>query len=148
MPGSIFPAKCWKILVVVPEAGGNNDLRKIDRNTRVIAVIMPNDDTQVRDEWEKYRVSVTAIEKETGYKFFTAIPGPIAAIRSPRVSTMTPVRRPPVATSITVASVIATDPLERSGAAGLAWGHGAATRAAAAVHVTNHSTEKPRMTRH
>jgi hypothetical protein len=76
------------------------------------------------------------------------IPGPIAAILSPRVSTMTPVRRPPVVTSITVTSVIATDPLERSAGAGLVWGvswHGAATKVAAAMDVTIHTTEEPRM---
>jgi endonuclease G len=75
----IVPAKCWKILVIVPEAGGSDDLRKIDRHTRVIAVLMPNDDTEVGYAWAKYRVSVADIEKETHLTFFTRLPRDVAA---------------------------------------------------------------------
>ena len=92
----VVPAKCWKILVIVPEAGGDNDLKKINADTRVIAVHMPNDDTKVTDAWKQYRVSVKAIEKETGYTFFSKLPPAVAKAlkdKTDEEATPVPVRR-------------------------------------------------------
>ena len=44
----------------------------------VIAIIMPNDQT-VDFDWTKYRVSASAVEQLTGYKFFRNVPEEIAA---------------------------------------------------------------------
>ena len=66
------PAKIWKVILVLPKADA--EPRK---NTRVIAVIMPNNQS-VNYEWAKYRVSVKQVEKVTGYKFFPEIPGEVA----------------------------------------------------------------------
>jgi endonuclease G len=71
----VVPATCWKIAVVVPTDGGDDDLKKIDKDTRVIAVIMPNDNS-VGEEWAEFRTSVSAIEKLTGFNFFSAIHDP------------------------------------------------------------------------
>jgi endonuclease G, mitochondrial len=70
------PAKCWKIAVVVEGAAGN-DLEKINADTRVIAVVMPNDNG-VGFTWAQYRTSVKQIEKLTGYTFFDALPADVA----------------------------------------------------------------------
>lgn len=66
------PAKCWKVIMVL-NGGFGDDLRKVNRRTRLIGVIMPNDMT-VGDDWARYRVSVAAVEKLTGYTFFSRVP--------------------------------------------------------------------------
>lgn len=66
------PGSCWKVVIVVPE-GEKDDIDKVFARTRVIAVIMPNDDT-VKHDWPKYRTSVKEVEKLTGYTFFDAVP--------------------------------------------------------------------------
>lgn len=68
------PAVCWKVAVVVD--GGESwkdDLGWISKETRVIAVVMPNDDTP-GVAWAKYRVPVRDIETLTGYTFFDRLP--------------------------------------------------------------------------
>lgn len=71
------PAACWKIIVIVPEAGAD-DLAKITAQTRTIAIIMPNDNTQVDDQWAGFRTSVAEIERRTGYHFFDRLPVEVA----------------------------------------------------------------------
>jgi hypothetical protein len=67
-----------------------------------------------------------------------AILAPIAVILSARVSTVTPGRRAPVTTSITVTFVIATDPLEEFAGAWLnaVWGYASHRPAAKAAAQT------------
>lgn len=72
------PAECWKIIVVVPESGGNHDLAKINANTRVIAVEMPNDEDAVGEEWAGFRTTVSAVEGRTGLHFFDRVSPAIA----------------------------------------------------------------------
>lgn len=74
----VVPAECWKIVVVV-EPGFADDLSAISMGTRVIAVEMPNDETQVGEEWAKYRTSAGQIEQKTGLHFFTNVRPDIAA---------------------------------------------------------------------
>jgi endonuclease G len=66
------PAKTWKVIMIIPKG-------KVipNPNTRMIAVIMPNDQT-VTDDWGKYRVSVNEVEKLTGYQFFPGVPAGVA----------------------------------------------------------------------
>jgi endonuclease G, mitochondrial len=54
------PEHCWKVVVVLPE--GEDDLQRIDRDTRVIAVDMPNREGISSDPWQKYLTTVRAIE--------------------------------------------------------------------------------------
>jgi len=79
------PAACWKIIVIVPEAGGGDDLAKISADTRTIAIVMPNDNTQVDDQWAEYRTSVAEIERRTGYRFFDRLPAEVAAALKQKV---------------------------------------------------------------
>lgn len=58
------PVHCWKIVVVVPE--GENDLSRISVNTPVIAIDILNSQA-VRNGWEDYIVTITDLEKATGY---------------------------------------------------------------------------------
>jgi endonuclease G len=66
------PAKLWKVILVLPSE--DSEPRK---NTRAIAVIMPNDQS-VDYDWAKYRVSVREVEKLTGYTFFPDIAPDVA----------------------------------------------------------------------
>ena len=63
------PAINWKIVVALQQPR-----EPITRNTRVIAVIMPNDSTVRQTDWEDYRVSVDKIEQLTGYDFLSVLP--------------------------------------------------------------------------
>lgn len=68
----VVPAKCWKVIMVL-ESGPGDDLKKIKSNTRLIAVIMPNN-MSVGYEWASFRVSVKEVEDLAGYKFFDGAP--------------------------------------------------------------------------
>jgi endonuclease G len=67
------PAKLWKVVLVLPKEDA--EPRK---NTRVISIIMPNDQSVTHD-WAKYRVKTRAVEKLTGYRFFRNVPEEVAA---------------------------------------------------------------------
>jgi endonuclease G len=73
------PAKLWKVILVLPNEGAEPTKR-----TRVIAIIMPNDQT-VGNDWAKYRVPVGDVEKLTGHHFFPALPKDVAAALKDRV---------------------------------------------------------------
>jgi endonuclease G len=66
------PAKLWKVVLVLPRADA--EPRK---NSRVISVIMPNDQT-VDFNWAKYRTTAREVEKLTGLRFFAAVPEEVA----------------------------------------------------------------------
>ena len=46
------PSLCWKV-IAVPERGGADDRGKVTKDTRVIAVVSPNDD-DVGLRWPQY----------------------------------------------------------------------------------------------
>jgi endonuclease G, mitochondrial len=62
------PAKLWKVILVLPKEDA--EPRK---NTRVISIIMPNDQS-VDYNWAKYRVKPSKVEELTGYRFFRNVP--------------------------------------------------------------------------
>lgn len=69
--GVVVPAKTWKIIVVLPN--GSNDISRVTTSTRVIAVLMPNDQTCSSHPWSYYRTTVDNIESLTGYDFLSSI---------------------------------------------------------------------------
>jgi endonuclease G len=81
-----LPAGCWKVAVVVPPG------QSISASDRVIAVLMPNDDTvqQRPADWIKFRVTPAAIEAATGLHFFTSLPYTIAAQFDSEIDTAAP----------------------------------------------------------
>ncbi|HBI82013.1 MAG TPA: hypothetical protein DDY04_08755 [Bacteroidales bacterium] len=70
--GVTVPALVWKIALVLPN--GNNDLSRITATTRVIAIVIPNNQECSKYPWTSYRVSVDSIEHLTGFDFFRNIP--------------------------------------------------------------------------
>lgn len=78
------PNITWKVILVLPN--GDNDLSRITKNTRTIAVIMPNDNT-VTFDWRQYRTSVRKVESLTGYDFFSNVPKVAQYVIERRVDT-------------------------------------------------------------
>lgn len=79
------PAFCWKVIVVLP--AGSNDLSRVNNATRVIAVIMPNDNAiGISSSWKNFRVSVhdieAAVENATGQPFnlLSNVPGGVQLV--------------------------------------------------------------------
>lgn len=66
----VVPAECWKVVVAIPEDGGPDDPADVGPDARVIAVVMPNDNGSVGEEWASFRVRPADVERRTGYRFF------------------------------------------------------------------------------
>ena len=79
------------ILVLdTPNAG----VAGVNKNTRTIAVIMPNKQGIKSDPWQQYQTSVQEVEKLTGYKFFTSVPEEIRSAIGAKVDLVAPRERP------------------------------------------------------
>jgi endonuclease G len=71
------PAKCWKVVLALDDGKGDaGDLDRVSRNSRVYAVVMPNDQS-VGHGWDEYLTSVKKVEELTGYHFFDRVPAPV-----------------------------------------------------------------------
>lgn len=79
------PSFIWKVAVVIPN--GNNDTSRVDADTRVIAVNIPNANTSTMS-WKNYRVSVDAIEAATGYDLLRRLPTAIQSVIEARVDNL------------------------------------------------------------
>jgi endonuclease G len=66
----VVPAYTWKVIIVLPQ--GVNDVDRVVRTTRTIAVIMPNVQG-LNTDWRSWRTSVLKVERLTGYKFFSNV---------------------------------------------------------------------------
>lgn len=71
------PSNLWKIIIIIPE--GDNDLSRINSNTRIIAVDIPNKN-DVSNNWMNYLCTVHDIERKTGFKFLSKLPDNIANV--------------------------------------------------------------------
>lgn len=80
------PAALWKVIVVLPV--GSDDLKRIDAQTRVIAVWMPNANTVGAQPWGSYRLSVDEIERRMGYDLLSNIPADIQRLIEDKVDTV------------------------------------------------------------
>jgi endonuclease G len=69
--GVTVPQKTWKVVLILTV--GDNDLSRVDINTRTIAVIMPNLDSIRPDQWQKYLATVDQVEALSGYDFFSNV---------------------------------------------------------------------------
>lgn len=69
-----IPERTWKVIVVLPS--GDRDRERITDSTRVIAVDMPNDNREIsrHNDWKKFRTTIDALEKKTGFDFLSALP--------------------------------------------------------------------------
>ncbi|NJL13066.1 MAG: DNA/RNA non-specific endonuclease [Microscillaceae bacterium] len=77
------PARTWKVIVVLPK--GDQDLERINANTRVIAVDMPNTQGIFDTDWRNFRVSIDAIEMATGLDFLADLPNSLESVLESRI---------------------------------------------------------------
>lgn len=80
------PASLWKVIAILPD--GDNDIERINGSTRVVAVLIPNNQDCSSKPWHSYRVSVDSIESITDYDFFSNISDSIQAIIEPVVDSI------------------------------------------------------------
>jgi endonuclease G len=66
------PGALWKVIVVLPV--GSDDVNRINAQTRVIAVWMPNTNTTGEQPWANFRLSVDELERITGYDLLSNVP--------------------------------------------------------------------------
>lgn len=68
----VVPQFTWKVVLVLPNGG--NDLQRVNKNTRTIAIIIPNQPPlNINAPWRDFRVTVDAVEGLTGYDFFSNV---------------------------------------------------------------------------
>ncbi|GAB3490794.1 DNA/RNA non-specific endonuclease [Spirosoma knui] len=77
------PATLWKVMVVLPT--GSNDAARVSTNTRVLAVMIPNNQSAADKPWRAYLTSVDAIEQLTGFDFLSNVPTEVQRIIEARV---------------------------------------------------------------
>jgi endonuclease G len=70
--GMAIPKSVWKIAVKVP-AGSGSAAQRVTQNSRVIALLTPNQNLDNLGSWQGYITSVEEIEALTGFKFFRDI---------------------------------------------------------------------------
>ena len=80
------PSYTWKVIMVL--SVGDNDVARVDNNTRVFGVIMPNLDNIRPDAWEKYLATVDQVEALTGYDFFSNVSPAIQKVIEARLDTI------------------------------------------------------------
>jgi endonuclease G len=81
------PSHTWKVITVLNAVGhGPAD---VTMATRVIAVIMPNDDTLIplNAQWRNYRVTARAVEQRSGLNVMSAVPQSIQDVVETAVDT-------------------------------------------------------------
>jgi endonuclease G, mitochondrial len=66
-----IPTNFWKIVVVLPN---NVDVSAISKDTRIIAVDMPNVSGIGEQNWRDFKTTVRQIEQKTGYNFLSNVP--------------------------------------------------------------------------
>ena len=69
----VVPEYTWKVVLMLPN--GNNDLQRIGKQTRTIAILVPNQPpVNQGSPWRNFRKTVDQIEALTGYDFFSLVP--------------------------------------------------------------------------
>lgn len=70
------PTYTWKVIMVLPS--GSNDVSRVSTSTRLIAVVIPNQNG-ISSDWRTFRYSTDYVESLTGYDFFSMVPASIQA---------------------------------------------------------------------
>jgi endonuclease G, mitochondrial len=79
------PKMTWKVIVVLDAP---SVMPTITSKTRVIAVMMPNEQGIKDQPWQNYRVSVDAVEAITGYDLLSAVPKRTQTVLEKRVDAL------------------------------------------------------------
>ena len=79
----VVSTKTWKVIVVLDRPGFG--LQGVTANTKVIAVMMPNDATVKGKGWKSFRVPVKQVERETGLNFLSNVPPQVQQVIETKV---------------------------------------------------------------
>lgn len=67
------PLVTWKVVIILPN--GTNDLQRVTKATRTIAIVVPNQlPLSQSAPWRNFRTTVKSVESLTGYRFFSNVP--------------------------------------------------------------------------
>lgn len=80
-----IPEVMWKVVIVIPN--GSDDLRRVNRTTRTIGIIMPNTPGIRFTPWRNFRVTVDAVEERTGFNFLSHVPRNVQEMIESRLDT-------------------------------------------------------------
>jgi endonuclease G len=71
--GVVVPELTWKVIAVLDSVGQGPT--NVTSSTRLISIVIPNDNAQVAkaDDWKPYRVSARSIESLTGLNFLSDV---------------------------------------------------------------------------
>jgi endonuclease G len=69
------PAAFWKIVVVNNRPGLG--LAGVTQNTRVIVVLIPNQQGIKEENWQTFRTTIRELEQRTGYDFLSNVPSAV-----------------------------------------------------------------------
>jgi endonuclease G len=83
--GVVVPDQTFKVIAVLDQVG--QGVSSVTTSTRVIAVLMPNDNALISKsaDWRTFRVSVDSIEAMTGYDFLSDVDPAVQAVVEARV---------------------------------------------------------------
>jgi endonuclease G, mitochondrial len=86
--GVVVPDKTFKVIVVLDAVGQGPGA--VTTSTRVIAVMMPNENSQISisADWHSFRVSVDSIEAATGDDFLSDVDPAVQAVVEARVDSL------------------------------------------------------------
>jgi endonuclease G len=86
--GVVVPDKTFKVIVVLNAVG--QGASSVTTSTRVIGVMMPNENNQISEsaDWRNFRVSVDSIEAQTGQNFLSDVDPAIQAVVEARVDNL------------------------------------------------------------
>lgn len=86
--GVVVPDMTFKVIVVLDSTA--DDAADVTSSTRVIGVLMPNEDSQISlgADWRSYRVSVDAIEAQTGQNFLSDVSTTVQGVVEARVDNL------------------------------------------------------------
>ncbi|WP_394830657.1 DNA/RNA non-specific endonuclease [Pendulispora rubella] len=83
--GVVVPDSTFKVVAVLDHVGAG--AADVTTSTRIIAVLMPNDDSKINmgDDWKSFRVSARSIENATNLNFLSDVPQNIQDVIEARV---------------------------------------------------------------
>jgi endonuclease G len=86
--GVVVPDKTFKVIVVLDAVGQGPG--SVTANTRVIGVMMPNENSQISisADWHSFRVSVDSIEAATGDNFLSDVDPAVQSVVESRVDNL------------------------------------------------------------
>jgi endonuclease G, mitochondrial len=86
--GVAVPTSTWKVITVLNSVG--QGAANVSTSTRVIAVIMPNNDSKISKsaDWHNYRVTTRSIEQQTGLNIMSDVAQSVQDVIETKVDTV------------------------------------------------------------